>query len=164
MEERHIFKHNLAILLSFVVGMVLQIVPLPHVISVMRPQWVLVLLIFWTLYPQSSIGLIIAFILGLFMDLLTGSLLGQQALIYVFIVHLVRLLGPRLRMYPMHQQMGIVFVLALVSLAIQSWVLRLTGVLPLHWSYWLPALTSCLIWPIFYPFLKERYEAIRGYG
>jgi rod shape-determining protein MreD len=68
------------ILLSFAVAMLLTIIPIPDALRVLRPDWVALTLIFWCLALPYRIGVVSGFFAGLFLDVLTGTLLGQHAL------------------------------------------------------------------------------------
>lgn len=163
MQEIHPLKQFLIIGLSFLVGMILEIIPLPHWAVWARPQWVFVILLFWVLAQPHYIGVLAAFILGLMMDFLTGTLLGQHAMAYTIVIYLLIAFHPQLKLFPLWQQLGIIFVLTLMQLALQFWVLEIMGAIP-QGSYWLSGLTSALIWPWFYLLLKDRHERIGGYG
>jgi len=163
MEEAHPLKCIATILLSFLVGLILEIVPLPHWAVWARPEWVFLILLFWVLAQPQYIGMCAAFCLGLLMDLLSGTLLGQHALAFTLVVYLVIVFLPQLKLFPLWQQLGIIFILTVLQLASQYWILGIIGALPRHWGYWLSALTSTLIWPWFYLLLRERYEMIRDF-
>jgi rod shape-determining protein MreD len=66
----------------------LAIVPLPAAIAAYRPDWVPIVLIFWSLMAPERVGLFTAFAMGLALDTLSGALLGQHALAMVTIVYL----------------------------------------------------------------------------
>jgi rod shape-determining protein MreD len=49
------------------------------------PDWIALVLMFWTIHHPRRIGLSIAFFLGLALDVRTGTLLGEHALSYVLL-------------------------------------------------------------------------------
>lgn len=49
------------------------------------PDWLLISLVFWTIYQPRRVGVVWAFSLGLIMDVHNGTLLGQHAFIYPII-------------------------------------------------------------------------------
>jgi rod shape-determining protein MreD len=155
-------KQILLIILSFLVGMILEIVPLPRWAIWIRPEWVFVILLFWVLSQPHYVGICVAFSVGILMDLLTGTVLGQHAFVFSLIVYVVITFHPQLKSFPLGQQFGIIFTLTLLQLALQCWILGMIDRLPLGWGYWLPALSSAVIWPWFYFLLKERHEIIRN--
>lgn len=65
---------------TIVVAVALAIVPLPAVLEPFRPPWVTMVLIYWCMMWPRLCGVLTAFIAGLMLDVLFGSLLGQHAL------------------------------------------------------------------------------------
>ncbi|TDR32972.1 rod shape-determining protein MreD [Hydromonas duriensis] len=60
-------------------------------------DWMGFILLFWTLYQPSRISLVLAFIMGIVMDVQQVSLLGEHALMYVWLLSIMRFLTPRLQ-------------------------------------------------------------------
>lgn len=133
--------------LTFVVGLLLSVSPMPQFMEVFRPMWLAMLLAFWTLHVPHKVGMTTAFVLGLAEDVLYGTLLGQNALVLVLITFLVLTLQQRLRMFPMWQQCLVVLVIFGIAQLVQLWLSALTGnrlpTLALVWS----AVISALLWP-----------------
>lgn len=152
------------IVLSFLVGFILTIVPLPNWALWARPQWVFLILLFWVLAKPQMVGVFAAFFVGLFMDLLTGTLLGQHAFAFTAVIYLVIAFHPQLKLFPLWQQLGTIFVLTVLQLALQCWILGIVGELPKTWGYWLSGVTSMLIWPWFYFLLKDGHEMVKDFG
>ncbi|MEY4767510.1 MAG: rod shape-determining protein MreD, partial [Pseudomonadota bacterium] len=65
--------------------MSLRIAPFPQLIRIFNPDWVLLVLIYWTLALPYRRGVLTAWGIGLLTDVLTGRLLGEYALIYALI-------------------------------------------------------------------------------
>ena len=68
------------VLITVAIAVVLTLFPLPDYLESLRPYWVALVLIYWCLESQELLSLGLAFVIGLALDLLTGSLLGQHAL------------------------------------------------------------------------------------
>ncbi|MFZ1892219.1 MAG: rod shape-determining protein MreD [Formosimonas sp.] len=60
-------------------------------------DWVALALVFWAVYQPTRISLLLAFVVGILMDVQQGSILGEHALLYVWAVHAMRLLASRLQ-------------------------------------------------------------------
>ena len=60
------------------------------------PDFVALTLIFWTLREPDRVGFLTAFICGILMDALFGTVLGQQSLAYVTLCYLTFALSRRL--------------------------------------------------------------------
>jgi rod shape-determining protein MreD len=69
-----------------------------------RPDFVLLVLLFWTLNEPRSIGQGIAFMLGLLMDVSDSMLLGQHALAYVVAVFGAQVLRVRILSFGLLEQ------------------------------------------------------------
>ena len=92
------------LLVSLAIAMVLTVMPLPAMLAPLRPYWVALVVIFWCLETQALISLGSAFLIGLLLDVLTGTLLGMHALGLVILVYLVTRFRARLRFFPPWQQ------------------------------------------------------------
>ena len=75
--------------LTFAIGLLLSVSPMPQFMEVFRPLWLALLLAFWALYMPHKVGMVTAWCLGLTEDVLYGTLLGQNALILTLITFLV---------------------------------------------------------------------------
>lgn len=146
------------IAVSFLVAMILSIVNLPFEmpaeVGYLRPEWMVLTLIYWVIALPHRVGLIIAWILGLMMDVLLGDLLGQHGLAFVVVAYVAQSLYQRLRMFTVWQQSGIVFAIVGLNQLINFWVENIAGIA--EWSLWylLPSVVSALLWPWIYLVLR----------
>ncbi|HUF71947.1 MAG TPA: rod shape-determining protein MreD [Gammaproteobacteria bacterium] len=139
-------SHWFAPAVSVVAALVLAIVPLPDSIAPFRPDWVAVVLLYWSLIEPRRYGMLTAFWLGIVLDTLSGSLLGQHSLALLLIVYLSQRLHLRIRAFPASQ----VATLVIVLLALYELVLFLIDgfagrYVPLV-ERWAPVLTGGLLW------------------
>lgn len=138
----------LRILLTTAVALVLTIVPLPQVINVGRPDWVLLLIIYWSLNAPMLVGLTYAWICGLLIDVLIGSLIGQHALAFVLVATLTHRFQLRMRIFPVVQQaVGVLVMIALYHFLV-FWIDGIVGSTVTSWTRWLPALVGAVLWPL----------------
>ncbi|WP_036590259.1 rod shape-determining protein MreD [Oceanospirillum maris] len=138
------------ILFTFVFALLLAAMPLPDSILWFQPEWATMVLIYWCIALPHRIGVLAGFFLGLCMDLLDGSLLGQNALSMSVVAYLSLLLFQRLRNYGAWQQAMMVGILIGISLMISQWVQNLTSVSADTVAFLLPAVASTLLWPWFF--------------
>ena len=149
------------ILASFLVALVLAVVPLPQWLLWARPEWLALALIYWTIALPHRVGVITALTLGIVMDVLEGAVLGQNAFALVVLTALALLLYQRLRVFSLLQQVGIVFVLIGIHQLICQWVQNLEGVGAQTGLFLLPAVSSALLWPVVLHLLRalrRHYE------
>ena len=149
----------LAIALSFLIALVLAVLPLPQWLLWGRPEWVALVLVYWVIALPHRVGLITALILGLVLDVLEGAVMGQNAFALVVVATLALTLYQRLRVFSLWQQAGVVFVLVGISQLVCQWVQSVEGVSSLPRLFLLPALTSALLWPVVLHLLRglRRY-------
>lgn len=140
-------QHNFFVAaLGLLVMVALALVPLPRGISAFRPDWVAVVLLYWSLTAPRRFSLLTAFWMGIVLDTLSGSLLGQHALALLVIVYLAERFHLRIRVFPL-SQLGLT-VLALLGLYefILFWIDGVAGrTVPLM-ERWAPPLTGTLVW------------------
>ncbi|MGM8872131.1 rod shape-determining protein MreD [Psychrobacter sp. 2Y5] len=80
-----------AMVLSFIVASSLSVYPLSQYLATLRPLFMVMVLIFWLLFQPRYAGVFLAFAVGLIADLLTDSLLGQQAFAAVVVAFTIKI-------------------------------------------------------------------------
>ncbi|WNW11750.1 rod shape-determining protein MreD [Pseudomonas sp. DTU_2021_1001937_2_SI_NGA_ILE_001] len=140
-------RNGWVVWLTFAIGLLLSVMPLPQFMEIFRPMWLALLLTFWTLALPQKVGMTTAWLLGLMEDVLYGTLLGQNALILTLITCLIMALQPRLRIFPVWQQCLVLLVVYGVAQLVQLWLSALTGNRQPTLALVLPALVSALLWP-----------------
>lgn len=84
----------LFIVITLLLALIINMLPLGRIVWL--PDWLMVLLAFWSLHQPQRVGLGIAFALGLIMDVDRASLLGQHALAYTLLVYVTGAISRRL--------------------------------------------------------------------
>ncbi len=143
------------VLITFMVALVLTVLPLPAMITGYKPEWVTLILLYWIMALPQRIGISIAWILGIALDVLRGALLGQHALALTVVAFIVSHLYLRLRMYPFWQQSVVIGFILLVYQVLLLWIYDMTSTVSITWSYWLPSLTGALLWPWLFMVLRN---------
>jgi len=139
--------HPATFILTVAVAYVLTLLYLPPALDALRPYWVALVLIYWCLEAQDRVNLGKAFVIGLVLDLLTGSLLGLHALSLVILVYLVSRFRARLKFFPPWQQALSVFALLLNDRIILLWIISLRGDPLPSLAFWLAPVVGTLLWP-----------------
>lgn len=145
---------NWVIFVSFAIAIVLSMQQYGS-FNWLAPRWIPLVLIYWVITLPHRIGIAFAWLLGLFVDLLEGSLLGQNALAMSVIAYVLLVLYQRMRMYDMWQQACVVFVLIGLYQLLCYWAFGLTGVVFNNMSFLFSALASALLWPWVWLFLRR---------
>jgi rod shape-determining protein MreD len=137
------------ILMTLVFAMVLSVVHLPmwmpDWLGWLRPEWIVLVLFFWVIEHPDRIGMVLAWVLGLFLDVLLSEPLGINGLCLAVITFVAWSFYERLQMYSVIQQAGVVFLLAL-ALELTKVVLLQDTVLTVKLI--LPAATTSMVWPL----------------
>jgi len=139
--------HGWVIVASFIVALLLEIMPMPDWLVLLRPEWPAMVLIYWCLALPQRVGVGIGWSVGLVLDVLRGALLGQHALGYAVMAYLSLKLHRRIRVFPLWQQALSIMVFIALHQLLVLWVLGIIGQSQGTWSYWLPTLSSALLWP-----------------
>ena len=157
------YSHVWMILLSFIIALLLTTMPLPALINDWRPAWVAMLLIYWCIAAPERIGVGIAWLSGLILDVHTGALLGQNALGLSVIAYFTLRLHKQLRVFPPLQQSAVICVCLIMLQFFTLWIRGIAGIPPHHWTFWAPVASSMLLWPAFFYVMRafrHRFDAI----
>lgn len=149
------------IILSFALAMGLHILPWSSEISLYLPNWSLLALFYWCIATPQRVGVGVGWLLGLLMDVLMGTVLGQNALIYALAAYLSVQLYTRLRNFPLWQQSGIILLFLLLAQVLSLWISGLHGASPEKLDFWIPSLTGAAIWPVIlyaFRFIRRRFK------
>lgn len=112
------------------------------------PDFLALVLMFWSIHQPQRIGIGIAFVFGLFIDIHQGALLGQHALAYTVLSFLAIAIHRRLLWFGAPSQAFQIFPLFAASHAIEMLVRLLAGgAFPGFWILLAPLLES-LLWPV----------------
>ncbi|MBE9564978.1 MAG: rod shape-determining protein MreD [Proteobacteria bacterium] len=133
----------------------LAIMPLPDWAVEFRPDWVTLVLIYWAMATPSKIGVTMAWITGLLLDVSYGTLMGQHAVGMVLVIYVIHLQHQRLRVASLLQQAIVIFFLLMLKQLLTLWVDGMTGRAPDSWLYFMPAITSTILWPWTYLILRD---------
>jgi rod shape-determining protein MreD len=156
-------KHNREsrslILLTILMAVLLSLIPWPEFLSPFKPYWVALVMIYWSLETKNIINMGLAFLVGLVLDILSGSLMGLHALSLVIMVFLVQHFRSRLRFFPPWQQALSVLGLLVNDRIILIWIAALLGEPLPTWQYWLPPLIGMALWPWLF-LLLDRMRAM----
>jgi len=144
-------------------GLLLEILPLSNWATWVRPAFVELFLIFWLLVFPNLVGVAVAFFIGLLMDLLMNTLLGTHSAVFIVVAYIVLHFNMRIRLMPLWQQTVVVFVLVLFQQVFLSWLSGLLGGFRADLWFWLPALTSAIIWPWVYMGLRSYTKHYKLY-
>jgi rod shape-determining protein MreD len=145
------------ILGTLALAVLLEQMPWSGLALVLRPDFVLVGVLFWALHQPGRIGFGAAFFLGLLADFQDGAVFGQHAIAYVIGVYLVLFLRLRLLQFDPLRQAAQLFP---ILLAVQLTVL-LVGWLSVNppggLAILVPVLGSTVLWYLVALFTRQLH-------
>lgn len=135
-----------SIYFSLLVALLLQMLPWDGFGLMLRPDFVLLVLLYWLLRSPQLCNIGTAWMVGLIIDLITGGLFGQSALAYALTAFFALSYQRRLALFNRWQQTAYVFALLLLT-QISIMVLKLfAGGESPGWNYFLPSVSGILLW------------------
>jgi rod shape-determining protein MreD len=132
------FSLLLALLLNF----------LPTAAWPVVPDWLALVIVFWSVREPRRVGMGLAFLFGVAMDVADASLLGQHALAYVLVAYCASSLSRRILWFPLGQQALQVFPLLLLIQLVQFSVRTVAGSDFPGFAYFLGPCIATLLWPV----------------
>ncbi len=144
-------QNGSVIYFTIIVAMLLMMFPMPDSWRALRPEWLLLTLMYWAMALPHRVGVGFAWVVGLLMDVLTGGALGVLAFSYALVIYMILHFHLQLRQFPVWQQalslMAMILIVQIVNVVVSP---SLAG-----WHVWLPAISSTILWPLFYIFLRS---------
>ena len=136
----------LFIVITLLLALVINMLPLGRIVWL--PDWLIVLLAFWSLNQPQRVGMGLAFMLGLIMDVDRGALLGQHALAYTLLVYVTGWMSRRLLWFSSPVQALHLLPLFVAAHGLQV-LLRVAagGIFPGPWFLLAPVIET-LLWPV----------------
>lgn len=151
----NLLRSWLVIICTFAAALALILLPLPHWARPFRPEWVTLVLIYWVIALPHRVSVGCAWILGLLLDVIYGTVLGEHALALMVLAYIASKLHRQLRMFPVWQQASSIFVLLLMYQLLILWVQGVMGQLTGYGLFWLTIFTSTIIWPWLFVLLRD---------
>lgn len=134
------------IALSVALAFVLSLLPLGG--FVWMPDLLLLVLTFWAVHHPQRMPMLVAFVLGLGVDVQQTTLLGQHALIYVLVIYVAQRFSRRLMWFsPLTQALQLVPVFFCAHVLQMLIRMLAGGMFPGFWIALAPVLEMAL-WPV----------------
>lgn len=128
---------------SFVIALGLEMLPWGNWPV---PGFVALMLVFWNVFQPRRVGIALAWLLGIVMDVHVGSLLGQHALAYSILSYGAIALHRRMLWYSVAGQALQLFPLFLLANVVVTLVnLYFSGVSP-SWTYLVSPVLTAAAW------------------
>jgi rod shape-determining protein MreD len=145
----------LVIYASLVVALILMILPLPDWAQIYRPNWMALVLIYWSMALPGRVVLWFAFFSGIVLDTSLGTILGQHTLALVVVIYFNLNFYQRIRVLALAQQAIYVFALLLINQVVVAWVEGIMGRPTPLMAYFGAPLVGMIIWPWVFVILRD---------
>lgn len=112
------------------------------------PDFVALILVFWSMHQPRKVGIGVAFFMGLLMDVHDAAVLGENALAYTLLSYFAIMIHRRVLWFPIATQM--VHVLPLLLMAqVVGLIVRLAvgGNFP-GWLYFTESMVAAALWSL----------------
>jgi rod shape-determining protein MreD len=133
--------------LTALFALVFTVLPLPVWLDLLRPAFLVLTVLYWSINAPRAGGIGLGFACGLMLDVFQGPVLGEHALALAMIAYIAGREHQRIRSKPAFQQSLLVFlgllIYEFVLFAIDGW----TGHPVTSPLRWLHCLTGALVWP-----------------
>jgi len=136
------------IVLTLALALFANLLPLSGVALALRPDFLALVLLFWCIQAPQFVGVGIAWMVGLVMDVGDGTVFGQHALAYAFLAYAAEYFRRRVLRFPPWQQAAQVAVLLALCSALVLLIRVVGGANLPRWTYAAPPVVGALLWPI----------------
>ena len=150
------------ILLTFLLGLLANMTPSSGIALILKPDFLALVILYWCIQEPRYVGVGMAWMLGLAMDVADATVFGQHALAYAVLAYAAEYFRRRVLRFPLWQQAPQVAVLLLLCSGLVLLV-RFVGGAPLPaWTYAVPPLVGALLWPLISLLLQRPQKPSRS--
>jgi rod shape-determining protein MreD len=112
------------------------------------PDFVAVVLLFWNIHQPRKVGMGIAFLLGILMDVHDANLFGEHALAYTLLSYGAISLHRRVLWFSLPVQALHVLPLLVIAQLVPFIIRLLTGAAFPGWGYLIDGFVEAILWPV----------------
>ena len=148
--------------LSLIIGVILNLLPLPGILSSCKPPILLLILIYWSLAFPTVISLTYAFTTGLIMDVLLITPIGYNALCFTVTIYLILLYYPQIRLQSSWNKMVSLLIILIPYFIMSTAINNLLNINYNIFNVILSIIISIIIWPTLFKmlrFVRQKYTA-----
>ena len=148
------------ILALTVIALTASVAPLPDWLELVRPDFVALTVLWFSLLSPRLTGLFHAWGAGIALDAFRGVLLGQHALSLIVIAYVAAKLRLQVRAFPPLQQTAVILALLWLNEFLLFWIDGVAGHPITDWRRWLAVPAGAACWPLIVR-LYARFAARR---
>lgn len=147
------------IIFSLFAALLMNFLPTAHWPGV--PDWVALVICFWSIREPRRVGMGWAFLLGLAMDVADGAILGQHCFAYILLAYAAAAQSRRILWFPLGQQALQILPMLFFCQLMQLLMRLMTGADFPGWGYLIGPIFSTLLWiPLTFLLLLPQYQPV----
>ena len=131
---------------TLLLALAINFVPLGR--APLMPDMVALVLVFWNVHQSRRVGVGVAFLFGLVMDVHASAVLGQHALAYTLLSYFAITIHRRLLWFTVPSQAVQILPLFLAAHAVSLVVRMIAGGMFPGWQVLLAPVFEALLWPV----------------
>jgi rod shape-determining protein MreD len=135
------------VITSLVVALLINLIPWQGIALLMRPDFLLLMLLYWAVHEPRHIGQGMGFFLALLMDVADSALLGQHALVYVMAIFFAQTLRVRILQLTLAEQALHIGAILLASHFVTLFLNFMLGRNFPGFAYFVAPVAGGLLWP-----------------
>lgn len=141
---------HLRLAIAFIIALTLTILPMPELISVFRPPWIVLLVLYIEYYLPGKFTLISLLLVGLILDVLLATVIGEHSFALLFVAWVASSKSRRFQFFSMMQQ---IVTIGFFCLLYQVVICFIDGLLGLNYNIWTP-LAMAFLGMFFWPWIR----------
>lgn len=144
----------LPIPISIIIASIFTVYPVSASWSIWRPEFMLMLTLFWVMSQPKWCGVWFAFFIGFLTDLMLDSHIGTHAFVFVLLTFTARFLTRNKRILTFPSRWIIATIVVFLNFVLFFLFHRMSGNIVPLW-FWSPIIPSILAWPFICILLKR---------
>jgi rod shape-determining protein MreD len=136
------------IALSLVVTFVFNLFPWPDMVLLIRPDFFALTLLYWCIREPRFVGIGIAWLCGIVVDVVEGNTMGQHALAYSILAFAADYFRRRVLRFALWNQALHALALLLIAQAVIVATRLMSGAAMPNLTVWFAAISGALAWPL----------------
>lgn len=142
------------IMLSLIVALLLNLVPLTGTARTLQPDFVALVMLYWYVNEPQRVGISMAFWMGLLMDLSNASTFGQHALGYSVMAFMALVFNRRVGIFDGYKQAPQIGLVLLSGQIVTLLAALFAGSPFPGWNFFLGSIVGMLLWPLLSAILR----------
>jgi len=150
-----------AVVISTFIALVLMLIQFPSWFFNFWPDWVAIVVIFWSLHQPERFGPVAGFIIGMLMEVLFVHTFGVWGLGLASLAFIVNSTHQQLRVLSVWQQIFVIGLFIAVFKFIIGWFSGMVSDFVINSQFWYSLLGDILVWPFVTILLHELRRMLR---